>query len=1601
MFQNLTTQAKIRIVLVALVLATLPCYFAGFIAIRSFNQRTQPAPIADLPDGSATDGTQGQNITLAAPGLPDLAASSDTGVSNTDNVTSVTTPQFTGICTNGEKINLNSNLNGLLSPADTVCVSSSYTITVSSPLNVGVHNITATASDDQGNASPPSSALNLEIVTANDAAPGTPDLAGDSDTGLSNVDNITQDNTPRLTGICTDGDKINLTSSINGALSPVDSLCSGGLYDITLGSILNDGVHNITATALDPAGNTSSASGAIGVTIDTAPPTIPGTPDLVAGSDTGSSDSDNITSDITPQFVGSCAQGDTITINSSYNGLQIPTATCSANRYDITLLSNLSEVNHTITAIATDVAGNNSTSTGLTVVVETATPNAPGTPDLHTDSDSGTSNNDNLTNDTTPRFTGTCSGGDTITIVSSVHGNLLPTGPCANGIYDITLNSVLNSSQHMVTAMALSAVGNLSYSLGLDMTIDTAAPAAPSTPDLAAGSDTGVSNTDNITSDTTPQFTGTCTTGNLITIKSAINGNLVPQTSCASGTYAITVSNALNEDSHDITATASDAAGNNSPPSGLLEISIDNTAPNAPGTPDLAAGSDSGRSDSDNITSDNTPRFTGTCNDGDKIFLRSSVDGNLDPEDTVCAGGVYDITLTSILSQATHSITARARDAQFNTSGDSGGLNVVIDITAPAAPGTPDLASGSDSGSSDADNITNINTPCFTGTCENDATVTLNSSVEGTLAPTGTCSGGGFDITLSSTLSETSHNISAQQVDAAGNSSGDSGALGISIDTSAPGAPGTPDLADGSDTGASNSDNITSDTTPQFVGACEDGSTVTINAAGFGDLSPTGTCSGGVYDITLNALSEDSYDLTAEQSDTAGNSGPDSGLLEVRIEIPTLTISLSGNTGADSVTSTGGSANPGDLSCPSVRCDVTYALDDNVTLNVSVDAASTFQAWSGDCAAWGSSLSGIITLNGDKNCTATFAGLTYPEMDVEGNGSSIPDGDNSPDAGDHTDFGSVSLGGSQDRTFTIQNEGSNTLNLTAFPTAVTLSGSGDFSVQSQPSAGSIASGGADLTFVVRCTPSGLTTETTTVSIANNDSDENPYDFVLSCTGGAAPEPEMDVEGNGTSIGDGDATPDSGDHTDFGSVSLGSSMDRTFNIQNEGGGTLNLTAFPTAVTLSGSGDFSVLTQPSAGSIASGGGDLSFVVRCTPSAASTVTTTVSIANDDTDENPYDFMLSCTGSAVSAPEIDLQRPAGNSLADGGTDNLGAQAVGTVNLRYIIDNSAGSDTLDVSGVGADNFANVSSFSLNTGMPLSIPAGDSAEVDIAFDISGSGAFSMDLDIANTDSDENPYDIQISGTGADVAEMEVYGDGELIFNGDDSPDTDDHTDFGTVDRNGAWGTRSFVISNTGSQDLNLSGSVAISGTHAGDFSLVVDATTPVPAGDEASFMIRFTPSDSGVREAIISIASDDSDENPYTFSIQGTGGDPAAEIEVSGNGVPILTGDDEPDTSDDTDFGDADVAAGLVTHTFTITNSGSLDLNLSGSPIVVIGGTHAADFILTTDATTPVSSGGGTVTFQISFNPSDAGQREATITVSSDDADEGTYTFSIQGNGTN
>jgi len=130
-------------------------------------------------------------------------------------------------------------------------------------------------------------------------------------------------------------------------------------------------------------------------------------------------------------------------------------------------------------------------------------------------------------------------------------------------------------------------------------------------------------------------------------------------------------------------------------------------------------------------------------------------------------------------------------------------------------------------------------------------------------------------------------------------------------------------------------------------------------------------------------------------------------------------------------------------------------------------------------------------------------------------------------------------------------------------------------------------------------------------------------------GGAPPGPEMDVQGISVSIADGDTTPSAADDTDFGSLDIAAPpVGHTFAIENSGNVALNLTGSP-RVAVSGphSADFPVVAQP-ATPIAGGGGTTTFIVNFDPSAVGLRSATVSIANDDSDENPYDFAIQGTG-------------------------------------------------------------------------------------------------------------------------------------------------------------------------------------------------------------------------------------------------------------------------------------------------------------------------------------------------------------------------------------
>ena len=249
-------------------------------------------------------------------------------------------------------------------------------------------------------------------------------------------------------------------------------------------------------------------------------------------------------------------------------------------------------------------------------------------------------------------------------------------------------------------------------------------------------------------------------------------------------------------------------------------------------------------------------------------------------------------------------------------------------------------------------------------------------------------------------------------------------------------------------------------------------------------------------------------------------------------------------------------------------------------------------------------------------------------------------------------------------------------------------------------------------------------------------------------------------------------------------------------------------------------------------------------------------------------------------------------------------------------------------------------------------------------------------------------------------EIGVTGNGTNIADGDGSPGSVDHTDFGAVAVSSGTVSRTFTITNSGSGTLTLgSNAASLSGSHAADFSITSQPATSVASGGGTTTVtVQFDPSVVGTRSATLTIANDDSDESPYNFAIQGTGTG-APEIAVTGNGVNIVDGDGSPTAGDHTDFGSADISSGTVSRTFTITNSGSTTLTL-GSNAASLSGAHAADFSITSQPATSVAASGGTTTVTVQFDPSVVGSRIAGLSIANDDSDESPFNFTILGMGT-
>ena len=185
-----------------------------------------------------------------------------------------------------------------------------------------------------------------------------------------------------------------------------------------------------------------------------------------------------------------------------------------------------------------------------------------------------------------------------------------------------------------------------------------------------------------------------------------------------------------------------------------------------------------------------------------------------------------------------------------------------------------------------------------------------------------------------------------------------------------------------------------------------------------------------------------------------------------------------------------------------------------------------------------------------------------------------------------------------------------------------------------------------------------------------------------------------------------------------------------------------------------------------------------------------------------------------------------------------------------------------------------------------------------------------------------------------------------------------------------------TLNNAGTGALSIS-SVTMTGANPSDFAQANNCGSSLAAGSSCTFSVTFTPSASGSRAALLSVA-DNSAGSPQTVSLAGTGSVPAASLSPTS-----------------LSFGNQSVNTKSGTLSATLTNGGNAALSLSS---IALTGANAGDFAQTNTCGTSVAAG-ASCSITVTFDPTASGSRSASVSFT-DNAGGSPQSLSLSGTGT-
>jgi len=614
--------------------------------------------------------------------------------------------------------------------------------------------------------------------------------------------------------------------------------------------------------------------------------------------------------------------------------------------------------------------------------------------------------------------------------------------------------------------------------------------------------------------------------------------------------------------------------------------------------------------------------------------------------------------------------------------------------------------------------------------------------------------------------------------------------------------------------------------------------------------------------------------------------------------------------------------------------------------------------------------------------------LSGGTLTLHGNSAAIANGESSPSQSNFTDFGPTAANGSVPltRSYTITNTGTGALDTTQ-PTAVTISGTNasDFTVTTQPAATIAVSGTS--TFQITYTPTAAGLDTATVTIASDASNAPSFTFHI----------------QGTAL----TTTTQGDGLQFATTTAGAgaaTQDGELLLMNYSGYLTNGTEFDSNTNPTFSHVWPFEFNLGAGSVIKGWDEGLLGALPGESRTLIIPSTLGYGPSGSGSIPGNATLIFTTTLLNVVSLDGQVNSSNvfiadgdtsiSAADGTFFGQVASSAPAVTHTFLINEAAsGLSSLLATPAITLSGADPSSFSVT--QPVINAGGTQATFTVTYPPSpGISTATVTINNANaaTDSDPNlTFDVQ--GEEPGTGTLSVTGNSTAINSGETSPTESNFTDFGgAVAGSNTPVTRSYTIANSAVYELDLSGPVTISGADPGDFSVSTAPSSTIAADANTTFDIAFTPAATGLRTATVTIDSNDPN-SPFTFEIEGTGND----LTVLGNSSEILPGEISLSLSNFTDFGPT-TADGTVplTRSYTFTNNTSATVDTTQPTPVTISGADASDFAVTTQPSTTINPRSST-TFDITFTPTAAGLRTATVTIATNNPHIPSYTFDIQG----